>query len=268
MPRWKPLPEGTEPSVRQLVSHLRRLKDRSGLTLAALEAKTGCSRSSWERYLGGRALPSQRAVRALCELTGTDPVRLLALREVAQSVWPASAPDDGNNTACDGRTPHADEEEAGDEDEAGGDDEAGGGPATGGRRTQRRGVGRGMFALVVTAAFAAAALSGALLGRAAGHGTTSAPRLPLVRCQVHSEEGALYAGYSRTWRKTIGLGYYREEVAEAECLLSRHGYDTGRVDGLYDIATRDAVRRAQEHAGEVNDGIVGQDTWPVLRREG
>lgn len=252
MPRGKPLPEGTEPSVRQLVSHLRRLKDRSGLSLSALETRTGCSRSSWERYLAGRALPSQRAVEALCELNGTDPVRLLALREVAQTVWDASATGGGNAPVCDGRT-------AGDAEGEGEED---------GRRVERHGVGRGVFALAVTAAFAVAALTGTLLGRAAGQEATTATRLPLVHCHVRSEEGALYAGHSRTWKETIGLGYYEVGVAEAECLLSHHGYDTGPLDGLYDLATRDAVRRAQEDAGVVEDGIVGQDTWPVLRREG
>ncbi|MFG3015911.1 helix-turn-helix domain-containing protein [Streptomyces cinerochromogenes] len=264
MPRWKPLPEGTEPSVRQLVAHLRRLKDRSGLTLAALETKTGCSRSSWERYLAGRALPSQRAVEALCELSGTDPVRLLALREVAQTVWDASAAGGENGTAYDDRTAGEGEGQGGEREGEGGE----GAGRAGEGRAQRHGVGRGVFALAVTAAFAVAALTGTLLGRAAGREATPATRLPLLHCHVRSEEGALYAGYGRTWKRTIGLGYYDEWVAEAECLLSHHGYDTGPVDGLYDIATRDAVRRAQVDGGVVHDGIVGRDTWPVLRREG
>ncbi|MFE4048697.1 helix-turn-helix domain-containing protein [Streptomyces sp. YIM B13518] len=240
MPRWKPLPEGADPSVRQLVGQLRRLKDRSGLSMAALEARTTCSRSSWERYLGGRALPSRRAVEDLCRLNGADPVRLLALREVAETVWDASV-----TTGEDGTD-----------------------PADGREGATYRGVRRAVFALAVTAAFAGAAVAGVLLGlepwRKAGATTAPAP----VRCDVRSEEGALYAGHSRTWKTTIALGYAEEEVAEAECLLSHHGYDTGRVDGLYDIATRDAARRAQRDAGLVSDGMIGRHTWPVLRQEG
>ncbi|MEU0742930.1 helix-turn-helix domain-containing protein [Streptomyces sp. NPDC006134] len=239
MPRWKPLPEGTDPSVRQLVGQLRRLKDRGGLSLAALEAKTGCSRSSWERYLNGHTLPPQRAVESLCELSGADPVRLLALREVAETVWPASS--------------------------TGGEDTAG--PTTGPEPVTRTGVRASLFALVVTAAFVVAATAGALLGLKPWQEAQAATRPAPVRCDVRSEDGALHAGHSRTWKKTIALGYAGEAVAEAECLLGYHGYDTGRVDGLYDIATRNAARRAQRDAGEVPDGIVGRHTWPVLRRE-
>lgn len=239
MPRWKPLPEGTDPSVRQLVGQLRRLKDRSGLSLAALEAKTGCSRSSWERYLGGHALPSRRAVEKLCELSGADPARLLALREVAETLRPVSATG-GEGTAV---------------------------PVTGPGPAPRAAVGGPLFALVVTAAFVVAAAAGALFGLKPWREAQAATRLSPVRCDVRSQDGALHAGHSGTWNKTIALGYEGAAVAEAECLLDHHGYDTGRIDGLYDIATRNAARRAQRDAGEVPDGIVGRHTWPVLRRE-
>ncbi|MEY9487021.1 peptidoglycan hydrolase-like protein with peptidoglycan-binding domain [Streptomyces calvus] len=272
MPRWKPLPEGADPSVRQLVGQLRRLKDRSGLSMAALEARTGCSRSSWERYLGGRALPSRRAVEELCRLSGTDPVRLLALREVAETVWdpPAVSAASGASTASDvsrGSAASAVAEVSAVGSAASVED--GTAPAAGGgERAEHRGVRRTVFALVVTAACAGAAVAGALLGlqpwQRTGPVASSAP----VRCDVRSEEGALYAGHSRTWKVTIALGYAGETVAEAECLLSHHGYVTGRIDGLYDVATRDAARRAQQDAGLVADGMIGQHTWPVLRREG
>ncbi|MFE7358960.1 helix-turn-helix domain-containing protein [Streptomyces sp. NPDC057543] len=66
---------------------MRRLKDRSGLSLASLQTKTGYSSSSWERYLNGRALPPQKAVEELARAGGVDPARLLALHEVAQEAW-------------------------------------------------------------------------------------------------------------------------------------------------------------------------------------
>src|SRR2546430_12777600 len=92
MSRWKGLPEGLDPRVRQLVVQLRRLKDHSGLSLAQIAAKTGYSRSSWERYLGGRQLPPEAAVEELARVAGADPARLLALREVAAAAWGRSAP--------------------------------------------------------------------------------------------------------------------------------------------------------------------------------
>ncbi|WP_062014309.1 helix-turn-helix domain-containing protein [Streptomyces hygroscopicus] len=87
MSRWKELPDSLDQRVRQLVVQLRRLKDRSGLSLVALEARTGYSRSSWERYLNGKALPPRHAVEELARATGTEPTRLLVLHEVAEEAW-------------------------------------------------------------------------------------------------------------------------------------------------------------------------------------
>ncbi|MFF7249339.1 helix-turn-helix domain-containing protein [Embleya sp. NPDC008237] len=87
MPRWQELPDSLDQRVRQLVVQLRRLKDRSGLSLVSLAAKTGYSRSSWERCLNGRTLPPRRAVEELARITGADPVRLLVLHEVAERAW-------------------------------------------------------------------------------------------------------------------------------------------------------------------------------------
>ncbi|MET9291217.1 helix-turn-helix domain-containing protein [Streptomyces sp. NPDC003077] len=89
MPRWKELPAPLDHRARQLVVQMRRLKDHSGLSLIALAAKTAYSKSSWERYLNGRKLPPKEAVEALARACGADPVRLLALHEVAAAAWPA-----------------------------------------------------------------------------------------------------------------------------------------------------------------------------------
>ncbi|WP_433397200.1 helix-turn-helix domain-containing protein [Streptomyces sp. CA-146814] len=83
MPRGRELPESLSESAAELVVELRTVKSRSGMTLVALERKTPYSKSSWERYLNGRTLPSADAVRALCTAAGCDPAPLLALREVA-----------------------------------------------------------------------------------------------------------------------------------------------------------------------------------------
>jgi len=47
--RWSPLPSRLNDEARLLVHELRTLKDRTGLSLAGLSARTHYSRSSWER---------------------------------------------------------------------------------------------------------------------------------------------------------------------------------------------------------------------------
>ncbi|MGW7514404.1 helix-turn-helix domain-containing protein [Streptomyces sp. NPDC054796] len=90
MARWRPLPVEVRPEVRRLVERLRLLKDRTGLSLAALARKTVSSASSWQRYLSGAAFPPWEAVAALGELAGLDEparVRLRVLWESAAEAW-------------------------------------------------------------------------------------------------------------------------------------------------------------------------------------
>lgn len=87
MPRWKSLPEELDPQVGEFTGQLRRLVDRSGLSLAALADRTGYSKTSWERYLHGRLLPPQGAVVALAEATGAHPGHLTTLWELAERAW-------------------------------------------------------------------------------------------------------------------------------------------------------------------------------------
>jgi hypothetical protein len=82
MTRPEPSPESA-----RLAAGLRELKERTGLSLAGLAAKTTFSKSSWERYLNGRTLPPRPAVQELCRLAGEPPGRYLALRDLAQSEW-------------------------------------------------------------------------------------------------------------------------------------------------------------------------------------
>ncbi|MFI1175502.1 helix-turn-helix domain-containing protein [Streptomyces melanogenes] len=87
MPRWKALPEELDPQVREFASQLRRLVDRSGLSLAAVADRTGYSKTSWERYLGGRLLAPKGAIVALAEVTGTNPIHLTTMWELAERAW-------------------------------------------------------------------------------------------------------------------------------------------------------------------------------------
>ncbi|GHA93495.1 MULTISPECIES: helix-turn-helix domain-containing protein [Streptomyces] len=87
MPRWKALPDELDPQVKEFTVQMRRLVDRSGMGIAALADRTGYSKTSWERYLGGRLLAPKGAVVALAEVTGTDPVHLTTMWELAERAW-------------------------------------------------------------------------------------------------------------------------------------------------------------------------------------
>ncbi|MGX2996851.1 XRE family transcriptional regulator [Streptomyces sp. JNUCC 64] len=90
MPRWKDLPEELDPQVKEFTGQLRGLVDRSGLGIAALADRTGYSKTSWERYLNGRLLAPKGAIVALAEVTGTNPVHLTTLWELAERAWSRS----------------------------------------------------------------------------------------------------------------------------------------------------------------------------------
>ncbi|HEY8980899.1 MAG TPA: helix-turn-helix domain-containing protein [Streptomyces sp.] len=264
MARWQELPDSLDQRARQLVVQLRRLKDRSGLSLVSLAAKTGYSRSSWERYLNGKALPPRQAVEELARVAGTEPTRLLVLHEMAQDAWqPSHEP------------PPPDDEL---------------GPT---RATPPDGVPRSRAL--------AAALIAALLGLGAGlliaiplyddegggsgdtRITTGAQPTPsssttpggpghylfvvgkTYPCDVRRRGAVgLGAGYSAT--RTANLAGPGWDVVEAQCLLRHHKLDPGPVDGIYGQQTIAAVVRFQKRAELVADGIVGPHTWQVLRR--
>ncbi|NBE56719.1 helix-turn-helix domain-containing protein [Streptomyces boluensis] len=90
MPRWRALPDELDPQVREFASQLRRLVDRSGLSIAALADRTGYSKTSWERYLNGRLLAPKGAIVALAEVTGTNPLHLTTMWELAERAWSRS----------------------------------------------------------------------------------------------------------------------------------------------------------------------------------
>ncbi|MER6123189.1 DUF2690 domain-containing protein [Streptomyces sp. NPDC001795] len=73
------------------VKELRELKERTGLSLAALAARTPYSKSAWHRYLKGIQRPPRSAVEALARLAGADPASVLALWEAAERAPAADA---------------------------------------------------------------------------------------------------------------------------------------------------------------------------------
>lgn len=79
------------PECADLAAELRALRARAGITLAALAAKSTYSKSSWERYLNGKALPPWAAIRELCAVADEPPPRMRALWELAESAWSGRA---------------------------------------------------------------------------------------------------------------------------------------------------------------------------------
>ncbi|MFJ5261708.1 helix-turn-helix domain-containing protein [Streptomyces sp. NPDC088387] len=73
------------PGRAHLAAALRELRTKTGLSLAALATRTTYSKSSWDRYLNGRALPPRQAVQELCRLAGEPAGRYVALWEIAES---------------------------------------------------------------------------------------------------------------------------------------------------------------------------------------
>lgn len=275
MSRWKALPAELDPRVRQLVVRLRRLKDHSGLSLRQLAAKTGYSPKSWERYLGGRSLPPRDAVEAMARIGGDDPIRLLALHEVAAEAWrdsrkDTSAPDTTRVTEAVRESPPPRDEKA-------------------------RPHGRSLrIALVAVAVALVLAVSSAVLlvvrfedgdGRAAtppvvsstqpspaspSQSTSPSPSppqsaQPTYTCRVERIDGRWYADHSRTQDAVLATGSAGPEVVEAQCLLRRAGLAPGVIDGIFGPHTERAVRQAQKRAGLVVDGIIGPHTWKALR---
>ncbi|MFV5998583.1 helix-turn-helix domain-containing protein [Streptomyces sp. NPDC056231] len=81
---------GGEPSGReQLASEMRRLKEKSGLSYGRLAAQTHYSRSSWERFLNGKQLPTTVAVEEFATAMGADAGSLLDLLERATEAMDA-----------------------------------------------------------------------------------------------------------------------------------------------------------------------------------
>ncbi|GHK00558.1 helix-turn-helix domain-containing protein [Streptomyces sp. NPDC003753] len=107
MGAWQPLPDDLPPEVRHFVEQLRLLKDRTGLSLVALGARTAYSKSSWQRYLNATQPPPRQAVTALCRVAGLEAEETerfgvrweLAVRAWPRQPAPAPAPAGGPATA-------------------------------------------------------------------------------------------------------------------------------------------------------------------------
>ncbi|MFF3396735.1 helix-turn-helix domain-containing protein [Streptomyces sp. NPDC002669] len=298
MPRWKELPAEISSSERQLLVQLRRLKDHSDLSLAALAGRTSYSRSSWERYLNGKKPVPRKAVEELARVCGTEPTRLLVLYDVAERSRPrataAGSTDDAPSASPKSARPLEPAREAEPEPEQ--ERETASAAAPGPepepkpepepipeqRQPESRRPGRtvplGWLVAAVVLAVAVSFGAGLLTARAwdddapakkktgpvaAGTGYL---RGQTYECAVQRKDGRLRAGHSDTREMLLDINSTGFDVVEAQCLLREKGFDPGVFDGLYDERTKGAAKKFQQAHHLVVDGIIGPDTWRELRR--
>ncbi|MEU2669711.1 helix-turn-helix domain-containing protein [Streptomyces sp. NPDC007164] len=275
MPRWKELPAELPSSERQLRVQLRRLKDHSGLSLAALASRTSYSRSSWERYLNGKKPVPRKAVEELAQVCGTEPTRLVVLYEVAERARTKEAagrPDQ----------PTREQDRGGEQDQARDGQEQEREPEREPAQSQAaRRAGRtvplkwmlGAVALAVAVSFGGGLLVAGAWddGAPAKKGDAVAAGTGYLRgqtyaCDVRRKGGELRAGHSDTNEMLLDINGTGFDVVEAQCLLREKGFSPGVFDGLYDERTKGAAKRFQGARHLVVDGIIGPDTWRELRR--
>ena len=63
---------------------------------------------------------------------------------------------------------------------------------------------------------------------------------------------------------SVSYGSVNSYVTKLQTRLNELGYDCGTADGDFGYNTRNAVIRFQQDHGLVADGVVGQQTWPIL----
>lgn len=265
MARRKALSAELDPRVRQLVTELRGLTDHGELSMRQLAAKTGYSQKSWERYLGGRSLPPREAVEKLARIGGVDPVRLLALHEVAAETWSAAQGTTSTQTA----QATSAEQAVGTEEEAVSVLPTRRSLPPG--RTLHIALVAGVLALVLAVSTAVLLImrlddGGDHAVAPSGQSTAGASSsAPTYSCRVEKVGGLWYAGNSRTQDAELATGNSGPDVAEAQCLLRRAGISPGGIDGMFGPLTRRAVMTMQKRSGLEDDGIVGPLTWKALR---
>ncbi|MFH9090319.1 helix-turn-helix domain-containing protein [Streptomyces sp. NPDC017673] len=242
--RWKALPPSLDPDGRRFVSTLRRLKDHSGMTLKDLQAKTYFSASSWARYLNGTAFPPEAAVEALARIADVDPGPLLALREAAGKTWNAA----GGRTSAVGHQPERTQD----------------GPGTDGPRMRVAALSLAVGTLLLSAALSAALVLDTRR-TAPGSARVSGSAVGKYDCRYTRRGDLLFSGNSTTSSRLVMLNSTGPDAAEVQCLLLRHRLSPGDVDGYYGPRTQTQVRQLQARGHISVDGVVGEETWRLLR---
>ena len=104
--------------------------------------------------------------------------------------------------------------------------------------------------------------------------STSCPGTTLYKL-VTNTKSPLYGKGSGTsdWMEvmvnklpTLGKGDRGEHVQSAQGLLRARSHPEVEMDGVFDEEMENAVKAVQRWGGVDDDGIIGQNTWPVLLR--
>ncbi|MFI9599955.1 DUF2690 domain-containing protein [Streptomyces sp. NPDC052043] len=218
-------PQGTAASPGQLTIALRELRDRTGLSLAALAARTPYSKSAWHRYLTGAKHPPRSAVEALARLAGADPAPALTLWDTggtspsavagsesgsgpeSQPV-PDSGADSGPEHGPDSGPEHGCDPDPDPGPRPGSEPKSGSGPAG----PPRSRVGRVLLLTALTLPAAATATAAVLLAHSPGRPPDARVVMESPRCHGASCQGALpdasaCAGDARTQSSVDGATY-------------------------------------------------------------
>ncbi|MFD8812776.1 peptidoglycan-binding protein [Streptomyces sp. NPDC059627] len=241
------------------MQQLRRLKDHSGLTLQMLQAKTPFSGSSWERYLNGKALPPAAAIAALAGLADADAAPLLALREAAQDS--GAATEDPHRDQAAETTPRRVPALSGPPSASS--------VRQGEHRTHDQGKVHGVaLSLAGGALLLSAVISGWLIAdrpNAVVDPAAGATGVGRYSCAYVRHGDLTLAGNSATDSRLVALNSTGPDVAEVQCLLRRHHLSPGDVDGYFGKRTEAQVKTLQQQDHVSPDGIVGEQTWSLLR---
>ena len=65
--------------------------------------------------------------------------------------------------------------------------------------------------------------------------------------------------------RTLKLGMYGQDVANAQMRMKSAGYMFGKADGIFGKDTKEAVIRLQKDYNLKQDGIIGPMTWVVIK---
>ncbi|MEV5085425.1 peptidoglycan-binding protein [Streptomyces sp. NPDC056159] len=239
--RWKVLSGSLDPNHRRLVAELRRLKDHSGLSLKSLQAKTAFSSSAWERYLNGKALPPRAAVEDLARMAGADVTPLLVLRDAAETAWTTAPPPEGE-------VPGLMERHAGTQPRI---------------RVAALSVAAG--ALLLSAATSVLLITDPWRAKAPASGQRVVTGVGKYTCTYIRRGDQVFAGNSITSSRLVMRNTTGPDAAEVQCLLLRHNLPPGDVDGYFGERTEAQIKRLQQQDHLPADGIVGEQTWTVLR---
>ncbi|MEU8893250.1 helix-turn-helix domain-containing protein [Streptomyces sp. NPDC048442] len=249
--------QGVGGECAHLAQELRELKERTGLSLAALAERTPYSKSSWERYLNSKKPVPRQAVEALCAVADEPAARLLALWELAEAAWSGrSGPGGGERRAAGAWTPAA------------ASDPPTGPAAASAHVPQRRGTWR-PYALIAAGALAGAAAVvvvgfatlGAQIpgGPGPGAGPAGGTGLSPLPTGVTAEAGCLGVRCEGRTPKGMGCG----QSGAATSLVDRYARGGQRLEIRYSSVCRSVWVRASFL--KVGDKVA---LYPALEDEG